>query len=250
MMPRGSNLRMNSASTSCGWSSQYTPASRTRRAMSWVTWEPKSRMRILSMSRSSLDVVVGRFLRDLHVVHVRLAHARRGDLHELRPGAHVLDGAAAGVAHARAHPAHELLDDRGRRSLVGNAALDALGHQLVGVVLRVLEVAVARALLHRADRAHAAVRLVRPALEELDVAGVADAAVGDARLVGGGERLGHVLDRGDLRHAHARDDARRADRAGTDADLDAVGAVVDQRLRGVARRDVAADHLHLREALL
>src|SRR4029079_9843274 len=196
MMPRGSNLRMNSASTSCGWSSQYTPASRTRRAMSWVTWEPKSRMRILSMSRSSLDVVVGRFLRDLHVVHVRLAHARRGDLHELRPGAHVLDGAAAGVAHARAHPAHELLDDRGRRSLVGNAALDALGHQLVGVVLRVLEGAVARALLHRADRAHAAVRLVRPALEELDLArrllaAGEEAAQHHARTAGG-DRLGDV----------------------------------------------------------
>src|SRR5260370_40076298 len=25
-----------------GWISQYTPASRRRRAMSWVTWEPKS----------------------------------------------------------------------------------------------------------------------------------------------------------------------------------------------------------------
>jgi hypothetical protein len=30
-----------------GKTSENTPASRTRRAISWVTWEPKSRMRIL-----------------------------------------------------------------------------------------------------------------------------------------------------------------------------------------------------------
>src|SRR5690348_14658770 len=270
--PRGLKARTNGGSTSQGCSSQDPPVSRTRRAMSCVTWEPKSRMRILSV-----DVVIRRFLRDLHVVDVGFAHARGGDLDEIRLRAHLVDGAAPGVAHARADSAHELQDDRGDGTLVRDAALDALGNQLVRVVLGVLEVAVARALLHRAQRSHAAIRLVRTALEELDLAGrllaageeaaqhhargaggdrlrdvarVADAAVGDARHVGGGERLGHVLDRGDLRHAHARDDARRADRAGTDADLDAVGAVVDQRLRGVARRDVAADHLHLREALL
>ena len=42
-------------------------------------------------------------------------------------------------------------------------------------------------------------------------------------------------DRGDLRHADARDDARGADRAGTDADLDAVGAGFDERLRRLGR---------------
>ena len=70
---------------------------------------------------------------------------------------------------------------------------------------------------------------------------------GHAGLVGAFERR---LDRRDLRHAHAGDDARRADRAGADADLDAVGAVVDQRLRAGRGGDVAADHLDLREALL
>jgi hypothetical protein len=37
---------------------------------------------------------------------------------------------------------------------------------------------------------------------------------------------------------------------GADADLDAVGAVVGERLRAGRGRDVAADHLHVREALL
>ncbi len=43
-------------------------------------------------------------------------------------------------------------------------------------------------------------------------------------------RSAHVVDRGDLRDADAGDDARRADRAGPDPDLDRVRARVDQRL--------------------
>ena len=157
----------------------------------------------------------------------------------------------------------------------GHAALDAFGHQLVGVG-GVLEVAVLAALLHRADRAHAAVALVGAALEQLDlarrflgageqaadhhragagdqrlgdVAGVADAAVGDQRDAAL-EHLGHHRDRGDLRNADAGHDPRRADRAGADADLHRVRAMVHQRQRGVAGDDVAADHLHVREVLL
>src|SRR3990167_3452364 len=44
--PSAANSRTHSLLTSQGCTSQYTCASRTRRAMSWVTWEPKSRMRI------------------------------------------------------------------------------------------------------------------------------------------------------------------------------------------------------------
>ncbi len=83
-----------------------------------------------------------------------------------------------------------------------------------------------------------------------DIARVAHAAVGDQGHVGLGERLGDILDRGDLRHADAGHDARGADRAGTDADLHAVGAVVDQRAGAVAGADIAADQLHVRIARL
>src|SRR5690606_12508218 len=123
---------------------------------------------------------------------------------------------------------------------------DALGYQLVDVAGGVLEVAVGRALLHRAQRAHAAIGLVRAALVQDDfarrllgacehrtehhrvraggdglgdVARIADAAVGDQRHAGALERRGDVADRGDLRHADTGDDAGRADRAGPDADL-------------------------------
>src|SRR6185312_6607590 len=270
--PRGLNARTNSPSTSWGWSSQYTPVSRMRRAMSCATWDPKSRMRILSV-----DVVIRRFLRDLHVVHVGFAHARGGDLDEVGARAHFVHRAAAGVAHACPEAPHELQDDRGRRALVGNPALDPFGHELVRIHLGVLEIAVARALLHRADRSHPAVRLVRAPLVELDVAGrllaageeapehhrgctgrdrlrdvagVADAAVGDAWDARAFEGRRHLLDRGDLGNAHARDDAGRADGAGADAHLHRVGAVVDHRSRRVTGGDVAAHHVHVRELAL
>ena len=48
MMPLGPG---QSSALSADWKgtiSEYTPASRMRRAMSWVTWEPKSMMRIRS----------------------------------------------------------------------------------------------------------------------------------------------------------------------------------------------------------
>ena len=59
-------------------------------------------------------------------------------------------------------------------------------------------------------------------------------------------RLDGVHDGGELRHADAGDDARGADRARPDADLDGVGAGVDQRPGAVARRDVAGDDLRPR----
>src|SRR5687767_4370312 len=49
MMPLGFHRRTKSTETVGGWISEYTRASRTRRAMSWVNWDPKSRMRIRSV---------------------------------------------------------------------------------------------------------------------------------------------------------------------------------------------------------
>ena len=91
---------------------------------------------------------------------------------------------APGVAHRRAQSAHQLVDHVHERALVRHAALDAFGHELLRggdriLGLEILEVAVRAALLHRAERAHAAVALVRAALVELDLAG---------RLVGAGEQ--------------------------------------------------------------
>src|SRR5262249_12751822 len=132
-----------------------------------------------------------------------------------------------------------------------------------------LAVALVRALGHGADGAHAAVGLeaaaavddrVAGALGQAgeqaadhhavgaggqrlgDVAGVADAAVGDHRDAAGGG-LGAVVDGGDLRHAHPRDDPRRADRPRPDAHLHGVGPGVDQGPGPLGRRHVAGDDL-------
>src|SRR3546814_6559380 len=69
-------------------------------------------------------------------MHVALALAGTGDLHELRPRAHVLDGGAADVAHRRAQAAGELVHHAAQRAAVRHAAFDAFGHELVGVAAR------------------------------------------------------------------------------------------------------------------
>src|SRR5258708_7606089 len=100
--PLAPNSRTKASETSQGWISQYTFASRTRRAMSCVYWAPKSRIRTFWCL---LDPVIRRLLDDLHVVHVRLADSRGGDLDELAAGAQLFDGGVAGIAHARAQAA-------------------------------------------------------------------------------------------------------------------------------------------------
>src|SRR5690606_6646451 len=125
---------------------------------------------------------------------------------------------------------------------------DAFGDELAGAVLAV---AVAGTLVHRAERTHAAVGLEAAALEidrlsgalagageqrtEHDevgaggesfhhVAGVADATVGDDLHAALAAVAGDILDRGELRHADAGDDAGGADGAGSDADFQRAGA--------------------------
>src|SRR5690606_28132229 len=81
----------------------------------------------------SAHAVVGRFLDDLHVVHVRFAHAGAGDAHHLRLHLHFPDGGAADVAHGGTQAAGQLVHDVPDRPLVRHAALDAFRHQLVGI---------------------------------------------------------------------------------------------------------------------
>src|SRR5207253_7697085 len=147
-----------------------------------------------------------------------------------------------------------------------------LGHELREVADLALSVSVTRATrLHRAQRAHPAIgldrsigrvahvpwRLVdageqpaehhrrRPRTDRFgDVAGLLDPSVcahRNAVAVGG---LGTVVDRRDLRHPRAGHDARRADGAGTDADLHAIGARRDELLGAFRGDHVARDHLH------
>src|SRR5262245_61903280 len=132
--------------------------------MSCVYCAPKSRIRIRSAWMSggrtpigarSADTVVRRFFRDGNVVHVAFADTGIRDAHKARTRAHLLDVAAARVAHRCAESARELVQDRHDAAFVRNAPLDALGHELLELLGRVLEITVARAmaLRHRAERA-------------------------------------------------------------------------------------------------
>src|SRR3954466_3977244 len=116
--------------------------------MSWVYWAPKSRMRIRWWDL--LDSVIWRLLHDLHVMHMRLPHARGGDLHELRLAAHLVDGGAAGVSHACAQAAEQLLDHPDRAALFRAGPLSAFRAQFVDFHLEILEVAVGPPLLQGA----------------------------------------------------------------------------------------------------
>ncbi len=95
----------------------------------FVVHESKRRREADDGDGSSVDVIVGRFLRDLHVVDMTFTHARRSDLHKLGLAAHRLDRAAAAIAHGRTHATDQLVDDGDQRPFVRHAPFDALGHE-------------------------------------------------------------------------------------------------------------------------
>src|SRR5262249_15381380 len=124
---------------------------------------------------SRLDPIIRCFLRDDDVVHVAFSHAGRRDANERRLALERRHVLAAAIAHPRAKTTDELVDHRLNAALVRDAALDALRHELLAAVatalevVLVLEVPVAAAGAHRANRAHAAVFLEAPALEQDDL---------------------------------------------------------------------------------
>src|SRR3954468_2415434 len=256
MIATGLCRRISSTVARCEISSEYTRASRTRRAISCEYWPPRS---TTSTGRSSgvpsgcsattsAATVIRRVFRDRDVVRVRLAEPRTGDPDEAGRLQRI-DRLGAAVAHRLAQPADDLVEHARERPLVGNPSLDALGDELLDVLDVALEVAVLRiaARLHRSERAHAAVLLEPLALGEDDVArclfrtreqaadhdGVGagsdrlrdvarrgHASVGDDRHTVAGGGLSDVEDRGHLRDADTRDDPRRANPRRTDAHLD------------------------------
>src|SRR5215207_3530241 len=274
------------ARISCGvtlWetSSEYTRASRTRRAISCAYWPPKSSTSTgrssgagsATGSRTTSAPIVRRLLRDRHVVRVRLAQPRARDPHECCI-LQLRHRCRAAVPHGLPQAADELVEHVLHRALVGDTALDSLGDHLLNVLDVALEVAVLgeTARLHRADRAHSAVLLVPLALARHNIAGALlgsseeraehggvgsggerlrevsggrHPAVGDQRHVVARAHLRAVVDRGDLRNTHPGHDARRADRSWADTRLHRVDAGVDQRLGRSCGRNVPRDELDL-----
>src|SRR5690625_2416668 len=98
------------------------------------------------------------------------AEAGAGDADELRAVPHLLDRPVAGVTHRGAETADQLVDHIAGRAAIGDMALDAFGHELVGALDFLLKITVGRAARHGADASHAAIALVAAALVEHDLA--------------------------------------------------------------------------------
>src|SRR3954447_3004084 len=136
----GSRRRSSAAVARCETSSEYTRASRTRRAISCEYCPPRS---TTSTGRSSgaaagcssttsAPTVIGRVLRNRDVVRVRLAQPRAGDADEPRLLQRV-DRRRAAVAHRLTEAADDLVQHACDRALVRDATLDAFGDELVDV---------------------------------------------------------------------------------------------------------------------
>ena len=204
-------------------------------------------------------------------MHVAFAQAAGGDAGEPGALAQFLEVGCANISHAGLEAAHELENDIGERSLVWDAAFNTLCHQFAGTILAV---AVARAFLHGADRAHAAVGLeaaalemdrlarafagageqraehdeIRPGGERLDdVTGVADAAIGDDFHAIFPADIRDISDGGELRHAHAGNHPGGADGAWPHAHFHRAGTGGNQITRSLFGDYIACDHRHVRE---
>src|SRR5690349_20007662 len=87
-----------------------------------------------------LDAVVRRLLGDDDVVDGALAEPAGGDANEARVLPQLLDGAAAGVPHAAPDAAEHLVHVHRQAALVRDAALHALGDELLLLLDIALEV--------------------------------------------------------------------------------------------------------------
>src|ERR1700719_2363941 len=114
--------------------------------------------------KRQLWAVVGRLLRDEHVMDVTLALTCIAHPDELRALAQLEQGRRTDVTHAGLQPADELLDVGPERSAMRHAALDPLRHQLAAIGHVMLAVSIAHAFRHRTERPHPAVKFVSPPL--------------------------------------------------------------------------------------
>src|SRR4051812_12440797 len=109
MMPAGRASWICAFVALYGRISQYTSSSRSRRAISWVYWLPKSRIRIFSTSSTEAAVMSVLSHPDalglLEDLAFRLDRGRDDDLRRL----HLAHRGGADGAHARAQRAHEVL---------------------------------------------------------------------------------------------------------------------------------------------
>ena len=190
---------------------------------------------------------------------------------------HIGNGVRAAVAHRRPKPTNHLEDGIAQRSLVGNAALDAFGNELLNIILGILEVSVTASLSHRFNRAHSSIQLVAPSLiqhlfpwafidsgEEAadhdhigtrsdrlgNISGLLHTAIGDQGNSRPGGYAGTLENRSQLGNPDTRNDARCTDRTGPNADFHCIGTGPDEIARSLRRGHVARHELSVGELAL
>src|SRR3970282_2618489 len=90
----------------------------------------------------ALHAVVRRFLRDDHVMDVRLPEAGIRDSGKAAIPPELLHAAATAVPHAGLQAPHQLVDVRGQRSAERDPPLSPLGDQLALLGLLLLKIAI------------------------------------------------------------------------------------------------------------
>src|SRR5690606_20458874 len=101
--------------------------------------------------------VIGRFLGYYDVVRVAFADPRRGYPDELSAFVHGVERFATAIPHGGPQASYHLIDHLAQRTAVRHSSFDALWNQLFDVIFDVLEIPVAAARLHGADRTHSPV---------------------------------------------------------------------------------------------
>src|SRR6185437_14490751 len=197
---------------------------------------------------------------------VRFTQSGRSDANKFGLGPEFVNSPAPSIPHSSTQPAYHLEQDVSGRPLVRDPSFDPLRHQLLGRHLTFLEVPVCTSILHRGKAAHAANHLEATPFHEnrfartflgsrehrshhdarcasgkrlYNVAGVLDPAVGDNRHVSG--PVNRIEHRRELRYAYSRHDARGADRARPNADLDRIDTTLGQSPCTLASRNIARD---------
>src|SRR2546430_4922232 len=254
MIPFGRRASISSKGIVRGTISEYTCASRTRRAISCAYCAPKSTTRTVSNWGASMWCLAAHAA--VRAALEALALGLQGGSHHDLGLLELLDRLVAGGRHRRAQGAEQV---EGAVVLVGGADEDLVERPplagvhtraagKVGVERRHAPVEPAAGRLVRAGERGAEHHRVGAAGDRLgDVATGAHAAVGDHVDVDAGlvemadASAGGVGDGGGLRHADAEDAPGRALMPGAHTDEDADGAGAHEVQRGRVRRAAADD---------
>ena len=210
-------------------------------------------------------------------MRTRLALTRRRHAVELAALLKFLDSLRAAVAERSAETTAELRHDRTDMTRVWHHSLDALRNEIVlGLVILEVAGAGSLAVLERGHGTHSAIddilttvgvdllawTLFRTGKHGAEhhavgtggkslrhVAGKLDATICDNRHAGTAKSLGSRIDRRKLRNANAADNARCADGARANADLDRMGTRLGESDSRLACCNVTCNDVNLREML-